>query len=48
MTTRRPSATVAAYGNHEVITPENKLHHLSASGRWSPAKRTRSRARNEQ
>ncbi|MEJ2376158.1 MAG: hypothetical protein P8Y71_12330 [Pseudolabrys sp.] len=45
MTTHKPSAATATYGDHEIITPENGLRDLvSPPGRWSPAKKIQSPA----
>ncbi len=36
MTSRKPSAAVATYGDYEVITPENKLRHLVSNRPLAP------------
>ena len=36
MNPRNPSAAVATYGDHEVVTPENKLRHLVSNRPLAP------------
>jgi HPt (histidine-containing phosphotransfer) domain-containing protein len=36
MNPRKPSAASATYGDHEVITPENKLRHLASNRPLAP------------
>lgn len=36
MTPRKPSAAVATYGDHEVVTPENRLRHLVSNEPLAP------------
>ena len=36
MSPRKPSAAVATYGDHEVITPENKLRHMVSNRPLAP------------